>query len=61
MNIKISQAETLLFKGITPYTKKCDIYIIDDKIAGVEKEPENFEYTNGKYSIIKIYDKTSHL
>lgn len=42
MNIKISQAETLLFKGITPYTKKCDIYITNDKIAGVDKIPENF-------------------
>jgi len=42
MNIKISQAETLLFNGVVPYTKKCDIYITDDIISGVNKEPENF-------------------
>lgn len=42
MNIKISQAETLLFKGNSPYTKKCDIFITDDTISGIDTPPEGF-------------------
>ncbi len=42
MKIKISGAESLLFEGKKPYTKKCDIYITDSLISGVDKEPEGF-------------------
>lgn len=42
MNIKINGAETLLFNGRMPYTKKCDIYITGNVISGVDEEPENF-------------------
>lgn len=42
MKIKISGAETLLFDGKKPYTKKCDIYITDKIISGVDKMPEGF-------------------
>lgn len=42
MQIKISGAETLLFNDKKPYTKKCDIYITDDIISGVDKAPEGF-------------------
>ncbi len=42
MKIKISDAETLLFYGTTPYTKKTDIYIDGDTILAVGDAPENF-------------------
>lgn len=42
MKIKISQAETLLFNGNSPYTKKCDIYITDDTISGIDTIPDGF-------------------
>ena len=42
MKIKISGAETLLFSQDKPYTKKCDIYITDNLISGVDDCPEGF-------------------
>lgn len=42
MKIKISQAEALLFNGTLPYTEKCDIYISDDAITGINTPPEGF-------------------
>ena len=42
MNIKIEGAEVLIFKENHPTVKKTDIYISDELISGVGKEPEGF-------------------
>ncbi len=52
--IKIAGAETLLFNGKTPYTKKCDIYITDQYISGVDSSPEGF-------TADKVIDGTNRL
>ncbi len=42
MNIKIQNAQTLLFEGTKPYTKRCDIYIQGSEITGVNQVPRGF-------------------
>ena len=42
MNIKLEKIKALFFKEREAFIKECDIYIKDDKILSIDKEPENY-------------------